>query len=506
MTYDAIIIGSGISGMTAGTILAKHGYRILIVEQCGALGGLMQTFRRGSCHFPTGIHCLGGLGHDQIMWKYFKYMGITDHIKPVASESGCFARLSFPGLKFDIPNGHEAFASKLVEEFPTEKTAISQFFEDMKCCASQFALYNLQEPTGSISSAFQSQTLKDYLNNLTDNEELYLILTALNPFYCMDPDECPLYIHFLTIDSFLQSSWRLDESEITITDAFVKIISELGGEIRNKSQVSEIITENGQVQGIRLTNGEVITSKYVIYTGHPKQLLSLCSDEQLKPAFRQRILGTEDTHGIFSVGIQWNSSECPFARHDVFMYLERDTASHYKEEVLLNDCKPKFIYFTAVPNSSEGVYSVSALCMMTYDELSQWHDTSLHKRPESYKAMKEKLTKNILSVIEEKWPGSMEFIDVKATSTPLTVRDYTFSPAGSAYGLKRTVKSLKATRLSVKTKVEGLYLSGQNIVMSGILGSLISSVDCCGAILGIKQLVREISDFVEDNTLKIENK
>ena len=247
MTYDAIIIGSGVSGMTAGTILAKHGYKILIVEQCKTLGGLMQTFRRGSCYFPTGIHCLGALGKDQIMWKYFKYMGLMDHIHPVASKSGCFARLLFPGLKFDVPNGHEAFASKLVEKFPTEKTAILQFFEDMKRCASQFSLYHLQEQTKNISPKVQSQTLKDYLTNLTDNEDLYLILTALNLFYCIDPDECPLYIHFLTIDSFLQSSWRLDESETTITDAFIKIIRELGGEIRNNSQVSEIHVESAQV-------------------------------------------------------------------------------------------------------------------------------------------------------------------------------------------------------------------------------------------------------------------
>lgn len=497
MTYDAIIIGSGVSGMTVGTILAKHRYKILIVEQCKTIGGLMQTFRRGRCHFSAGIHCLGALGQGQIMWKYFKYMGLTDHIKPVAIDSGCFARLLFPGLKFDIPSGHEAFTSKLVKKFPAEKTAISQFFKDMKCCASQFPLYNLQAQAGNICPKFQNQSLKDYLNNLTDNEELYLILTALNPFYCINPDGCPLYIHFLTIDSFLKSSWRLDETETTMTDAFIKIISELGGEIRNNSQVSEILTENGKAQGIRLTNNEVITGRYVIYTGHPKQLLSLCSDKQLRPAFRQRILSTEDTHGMFSVGLEWNNRDCPFSQHDVFMYLTRDTASHYKEKISYNDCKPNFIYFSAVPNSNNEVYSVTALCKMTYEELSQWHNTLSNKRPESYGAMKEKVTKKILSVIEDTWPGSIDFINVKTTYTPLTIRDYTFSPTGSAYGLKRTVNNLKSTRLSVMTKVKGLYMSGQSVVMSGILGSLISSVNCCGAILGTKELIREISDSVQ---------
>ena len=52
MRYDAVIIGSGVSGMTAAIILAKEGRRVLVLEQHSKPGGLMQHFRRKALVFP----------------------------------------------------------------------------------------------------------------------------------------------------------------------------------------------------------------------------------------------------------------------------------------------------------------------------------------------------------------------------------------------------------------------------------------------------------------------
>ena len=43
-TWDAIIIGSGMGGMTAGASLAHAGKRVLVLEQHHVLGGLTHTF------------------------------------------------------------------------------------------------------------------------------------------------------------------------------------------------------------------------------------------------------------------------------------------------------------------------------------------------------------------------------------------------------------------------------------------------------------------------------
>ena len=49
-TFDAIVIGSGIGGLTAAAALAKCGRRVLVLEQHTQLGGLTQTFKRRRVH------------------------------------------------------------------------------------------------------------------------------------------------------------------------------------------------------------------------------------------------------------------------------------------------------------------------------------------------------------------------------------------------------------------------------------------------------------------------
>lgn len=61
--YDAIVIGSGMGGMTTASLLAQSPERlkVLLLEQHSVCGGCCHTFRRGPYAFPTGIHYVGGM-------------------------------------------------------------------------------------------------------------------------------------------------------------------------------------------------------------------------------------------------------------------------------------------------------------------------------------------------------------------------------------------------------------------------------------------------------------
>src|SRR4029077_7579716 len=58
--YDAIVIGSGIGGLTAAALLARAGKQVLVCERHDRPGGYAHAFRRGSYLFDSAVHLVGG--------------------------------------------------------------------------------------------------------------------------------------------------------------------------------------------------------------------------------------------------------------------------------------------------------------------------------------------------------------------------------------------------------------------------------------------------------------
>jgi len=54
--YDAIVIGSGLGGLTAGALFANAGHRVLVLEQNDTFGGAATTYHRGAMTIEASLH------------------------------------------------------------------------------------------------------------------------------------------------------------------------------------------------------------------------------------------------------------------------------------------------------------------------------------------------------------------------------------------------------------------------------------------------------------------
>ena len=59
--FDAIVIGSGIGGLVAGSMLARYGKRVLVCESHTIAGGAAHSFWRRGFHFDSGPSFYCGL-------------------------------------------------------------------------------------------------------------------------------------------------------------------------------------------------------------------------------------------------------------------------------------------------------------------------------------------------------------------------------------------------------------------------------------------------------------
>jgi all-trans-retinol 13,14-reductase len=58
--WDAIVIGSGIGGLTVAATMAKlAGKRVLVLERHYTAGGFTHTFRRPGYEWDVGVHYIG---------------------------------------------------------------------------------------------------------------------------------------------------------------------------------------------------------------------------------------------------------------------------------------------------------------------------------------------------------------------------------------------------------------------------------------------------------------
>lgn len=62
MSYGTIIIGAGLSGLTAASLLAKRGLRTAVIDNNYNPGGSCGTFKRNGVIFDQGSSMLYGFG------------------------------------------------------------------------------------------------------------------------------------------------------------------------------------------------------------------------------------------------------------------------------------------------------------------------------------------------------------------------------------------------------------------------------------------------------------
>ena len=107
--------------------------------------------------------------------------------------------------------------------------------------------------------------------------------------------------------------------------------------------------------------------------------------------------------------------------------------------------------------------------------------------------MKEQVADECIMLAERCLPGLGDAYERRYISTPLTYRDYTRTPDGSAYGIRKDSENPMMTMLSVRTPVPNLLLTGQNLMLHGVCGVTMTTLFTCAELMG-KEAVWKVLD------------
>jgi len=484
--YDAVIIGSGMGGLSAASQLVAKGAKVLVLEKYLIPGGSAGRFVREGYTFDVGSSMMFGFsdgdGNTNLITKCLAAVG--KKLKSVADPTQVHYHLppstAHPqGLEVQTWREYEDFVSELSARFPHEAAGIRGFYGE---CWNVFNALNALE----LKSLEEPRYL---LTQFSKQPIACLTLAAYSTTnagdvarkYVKDPE----LLQFIDLECFLWSTVLADMTPMInagmvfcdrhfnginypvggvgmMADALVEGITERGSHVIYKANVKEILTEgegeHGRAVGVRMADGRVFRGKTVISNAtrwdtfeHMLGEERITQDEKLfrerykkAPSFFQLHLGVKDCVFQDQAG-KLKDLDC----HHIIL---EDWSKMQDSHGTLFISIPSLLDPSVAPAGHQIVH------VFTPDWIDAWQNLSL----EEYAAKKEVMATAIIQRLEALLPGLGANLQLKEVGTPRTNRRFLNREDGT-YGPIPTRRPLGILSMPLNTtSIPGLYCVGDS--------------------------------------------
>ena len=126
--YDAIVIGSGIGGLTTAALLSKLGKRVCVLEQHYTAGGYTHSYEREGYEWDVGVHYIGEVHKPWSMIRRV-FDVISDGKLEWAPMDAHYDRIVIGEQSYDYVAGRDEFKAEMKRHFPAEAVAIDRYVE-----------------------------------------------------------------------------------------------------------------------------------------------------------------------------------------------------------------------------------------------------------------------------------------------------------------------------------------------------------------------------------------
>jgi len=497
--YDIVIVGSGLGGLLSAVILAKEGMKVCVLEKGKQAGGCLQTFSLNKTVFDSCVHYIGGLGEGHTLNQIFRYAGIMDRLKLSGFDAGGFDRVAFADESDTYPQaiGFNNFVEELLPYFPHEKENLQRYLKTITSVGDHFPLYRLRNGEASEKSAVSGWEVNGTIAGITQNIRLQQVLAGNNLLYAGEKNKTPFYLHALVTESYIHSAHKVVPGSSQIAKFLWKELQAHGGVLYRNAEVTKLAEEKGRLEYAETKDGRRYSARHFIANIHPAALLGMLNTSLIRPAYKNRICGLQQTTSAFMLNLVLRPGKVPLRHFNLYWHRSADVweAPQYKREEWPANYA---LYFTESVQHPGFAESLSILTYMHFDEVKQWENTSSHSgQPEdrgaTYQQFKEIHSEKLLACVVERIPELKGNILAQSAATPLTYRDYTATPAGALYGILKDVNKPNETQVAVRSRIPNLLLTGQNVNMHGVLGVSITAIATCAELLGMDYLLKKIT-------------
>jgi len=350
--WDAVIIGSGISGLTTARLLADAGKRVLVLEKHFKFGGYTHTFKRNNYEWDVGIHYIGGNLHkpNSFLRRLFDY--VSNGNLHWARMDDIYDRMVFPDKTYDFITGKGAFLETMISYFPKEEKSIRNYIDLVdqvsKKSLSYYANKALPGLLGSLAYPFMSkpfleyagQSTKEVLTGLGCSTELIGVLTGQWGDYGLPPGQSSFGVQAMVARHYWEGGNYPVGGSRMIAETVIPGIQSRGGKVVLSTGVKEILTNKGKAFGVRLENGDEIKAKMVISSAGIKNTFEvLLKDKKIGSNGNVTLDQVQPSSGYYClhIGLDKSAADLGLNNANLWVYPDYDHDLNLKNYLDDND-------------------------------------------------------------------------------------------------------------------------------------------------------------------------
>jgi all-trans-retinol 13,14-reductase len=507
--YDALVIGSGMGGLTTAALLSDLGWKVCVLEQHYTAGGFTHSYERAGYEWDVGVHYIGEVGAATRTRKLFDYLSCGNlHWAPMADE---YDRFYIGDKVFTAVAGKQEFRDNLVRQFPNETRAIDAYMNLLARSGDAMSALGMGRGMSAglrwvmkpwlawkLRGAFRRSTW-DVLQGLTADEELIATLCGQWGDMGLPPKRSPFIAHAMIARHYLYGGYYPVGGSWRIADTIIPKIQAAGGEVFTYAKVDEILVENGKVTGVRMQDGHRIDCEVVVSSAGVNNTFAHLLSSEIADAsgYRHRLQDVQPSVGHIGIyaGLDGTAEEIGLPRTNYWIYPSHDYDGAV-EAFFENPDAPFPVIYISFPSAKDpdyenrhpGTATIEIVAPAPYEWFARWRDETWGKRGEDYERMKAELGDRLMKTLYEKVPQARGRVEYFEVSTPLSTNWFGGYQKGELYGLEHSRERLNQDWLRPKTTIPGLWLTGQDTLTCGVTGAMMSGFITTMSLVGLRRM------------------
>lgn len=438
------------SGLAAGIRLSMYNKKVVILEKHTITGGLNSYYARGKRKFDVGLHALTNYvspgDRGKPLNKLLKQLRIPYSEFKLSPQN--YSVIQFPDKKLKFTNEIDFLVEEINCHFPKEIDGFLRLLEHIK---------GFDEVNLSNETVMAKVVVRNFIKDESLIEMIFCPLLIYGSAWENDMDFSQFVIMFKSI--FLEGFSRPEGGVRTIIDLLLKKFEEAGGELRFKSEVTRIITNNQKVEAVEINGNEIIKCDNILSSMGLPETFAVVDQEQ-KPTHRTGNLSFTE-----SILITNKKPKDLGIDATIVFYNNRPQYLYQKPQTLF-DQESAVVCF---PNNfNHDDYEEGVLRVTNIANFDLWNERLILSKS-AYQDSKNEVYNQTLNILKNCGLNSQYEVLFKDIFTPTTIKRYTGHFGGTVYG------SIDKTRNGM-TPINGLFICGTDQGFLGIVGSMLSGI------------------------------